>query len=406
MNWLQKRKSESQLKKAVQDNVEVFKIIPSEFDLKEYQLVDKSLVSDALGLAPSVILGISNIASTNKISNVLENGVFRVKFKDGFTGVSKLCKNAEGNYITTYLDENKKFNQAGLVDTTDKISNPLKNMNAAATVAIVMQAVSVVVGEYYKCEINNNLVQMKYELKSIASFMNNLQLAEIISSFDYLQKILRDQSAQLLNKEQVAAALVNVHSIKQLSIKNLQLFKAQLNDLVTLFDVKDKNSDLFYSKVNDFNLYLSLYKASMRLYAYATMVEVMLSGNYTEKYLTNCVSDIDSIVNEYSDEWDEINKKAYMFFNTSAALEPSLLQKIKLFFTGKRQEFDADVANTREDICEHYHDNFCSKALTNDIKPFTTCIKNLNVMYNKELDLYYYEGNLYIKNDSLQMEVI
>lgn len=405
MNYFQKRKSENQLKKILKDNCEIVKVDSFNFDKSQFQKLDMSWVSEAFGIAPSVVLGISNAVSTNRISSVLENGVFKVKFKDGINGITRLCKNSEGNWVTAYKDANGKFNQAGLVNVSDEVANPLKAMNAATIVVMVMQVVSIVVGEYYKFEINNNLFKMNFELKNITNFMYNLQLSEIISSFDYLQKISSNYKSGALNEEQIIAALVNVHRIKQISMQNLQLFKVQVNDIVNKFDYDDTDSDIYIEKVENFNLYLSMFKASLKLYAYSNIVEIMLSENYNSSYLKSCIEDINSIVNEYKDNWDDVNRKAYRYFKSSSkSLNPKLIEKIKLFFSGDLKDKYNEISDYTNQVCDFYSNNFNIATVEKEMNVFVDCIEKFDEINNKQLELYYCDGDLYIKKDLLSME--
>lgn len=407
MNWLQKRKDEKLLKQGLSESVNVLKLQPDSFNVQKYQKLEfsnLSIASDIASIAPTVMLSIANTVAANSISKVLQGGVYQLVLKEGCNNVLKWCKNSEGYLITSYLDTDKKFNQAGLKDVGQEIANPLKVAQAAQVVAVAMQVVSVVVGEYYRCEINTKLVRMYYELHNITSFMNNLQLSEILSAFDYLTKVSRDFSGMLLNHNQIVAALTNVHRIKQLAVQNLNLFKMQLNDLVDQFDVTDKDTEAFVSKVNNFNWYLSLYKASIKLYAFSTTVEIMLSGNYSKTYLDNCIADVSSFVKTYSQEWDKINSNAYLFFNSTYALKPNIIEKIIKFITGKLGEYQEEVCRTQEDICNHYKDNFDSKVIESETKPFIKYIKDLNTIYNEELTLYYCNGDLYIEKDFLETE--
>ncbi|MDE6598940.1 MAG: hypothetical protein K2K34_02545 [Oscillospiraceae bacterium] len=407
MNWLQKRKDEKLLKQGLSESVNVLKLQPDSFNVQKYQKLEfsnLSIASDIASIAPTVMLSIANTVAANSISKVLQGGVYQLVLKDGCNNVLKWCKNSEGYLITSYLDTDKKFNQAGLKDVGQEIVNPLKVAQAAQVVAIAMQVVSVVVGEYYRCEINTKLVRMYYELHNITSYMNNLQLSEILSAFDYLTKVSRDFSGMLLNHDQIVAALTNVHRIKQLAVQNLNLFKMQLNDLVDQFDATDKDTEAFVSKVNNFNLYLSLYKASIKLYAFSTAVEIMLSGNYSKTYLDNCAADVNSFVKTYSEEWDKINTNAYLFFNSTYALKPNIIERIIKFFTGKLGEYQEEVKQTQEDICNHYKDNFDSKVIESEAKPFIKYIKDLNTIYNEELTVYYCNGDLYIEKDFLETE--
>lgn len=404
MGWLQQRKNENLIKNSLKDSVAVTKLQQNTFNVNNYQKIDfKDFGSNAMSAVPNIMAAVTNISLNNGVNAALDSGAYRIVFKDGAAEtVNNLCRNSEGNLITSYRDVNGHFNQAGLVpiDKTE-VASLLKAQQATLIFATAMHVAAMVVGEYYKSEINTKLLSMQNSLHRIENFLYDVQLTEILSAFDYLAKVQRDFSGMLLNNEQTIATLYNVNQIKLKSLQNIRLFKKQLKDLLDQFDVSQKDAEQFALKVNNFNLFLALYKASIRLYSFATVIEVNLSGNYSEMYLKNCTNDINDIVKEYSNEWDDINKQAYSFFKNTKALKPNVWEKIAMFFTGKSKD---DISNYQEEICNNYEKQFNTHEIEAEAKPFVSYIDNLNSIHNKELDLYYYNGDVYIDKKYLEAE--
>lgn len=183
---------------------------------------------------------------------------------------------------------------------------------------------SVLVGEYYMKQIDSRLDIIEKSISDISSFLENAKRAKLESFLDSLEHIEKNLKYILCNANQRQAALSELNVIKRQSKENMIFYRRQIIDLFSKQNVTD-SLDTAKENLKEFYNYVASYWYSLYLFAYASSLEPIVSGDNNENYLDIVESDIVDLSNNFSAEYEKWKSDENSYLKSLKKLEKNLL---------------------------------------------------------------------------------
>ena len=161
--------------------------------------------------------------------------------------------------------------------------------------------------------------------KNIMSFLEIEKEAEIEADVEILSKMITTYKHNWNNEHFVASNHKMVIDIQRTARKNMLSYKKKVAELVD-----SKNLIVAQTKVkstlNDLQKKFKYYRLSLYTFSMASLVEVMLSGNFKEEYITDVKIEIEKFSLEYRELFAECSM--YLEKMTSASVETNVIKGI------------------------------------------------------------------------------
>ncbi len=230
----------------------------------------------------------------------------------GIGDVLKVAKN--GNFWGAFktADGASKFAQlqaaAPLSATTTTV--------AAINPAIMMMAVAL-----FSIEKElGNIAEME---KQILSFLEVEKESEIEADVETLMNIVKKYKLNWDNEHFVASNHKLALDIQRTARKNMNAYQKKVNEVI-----KAKQFIVAQNKVNstlvDLEKKFKYYRLSLYTFSLASLMEIMLSGNFKEEYITGIKDDIREMSQAYRDLFEECSIRLEKMGNS--ALETNMVK--------------------------------------------------------------------------------
>lgn len=227
-----------------------------------------------------------------------------------------LKKANNGNFWGAFktADGASKFAQlqaAGPVSTTNTAVMPIDP-------ATMMMAVALFA-------IEQQLKGIEEMQKQILSFLEIEKESEIEADVEILSKIITSYKNNWNNKHFVASNHKMVLDIQRTARKNMLSYKKKVAELLD-----SKKLIVAQSKVkatlNDLQKKFKYYRLSVYTFSMASLIEIMLSGNFKEEYISDVKTEIKKFSLEYRDLFTECSM--YLEKMTSVSVEANVMKGI------------------------------------------------------------------------------
>ena len=232
----------------------------------------------------------------------------------GVGDVLKVAKN--GNFWGAFktADGASKFAQlqaAGPLSATNTAVMPIDP-------ATMMMAVALFA-------IEQQLKGIEEMQKQILSFLEIEKESEIEADVEILSKIITTYKNNWNNEHFVASNHKMVLDIQRTARKNMLSYKkkvAELLDSKKLIVAQSKVK----STLNDLQKKFKYYRLSLYTFSMASLIEIMLSGNFKEEYISDIKAEIKKFSLEYRDLFTECSM--YLEKMTSVSVEANVMKGI------------------------------------------------------------------------------
>ena len=172
---------------------------------------------------------------------------------------------------------------------------------AAINPATLMMAVALF-------SIEKELKQISETGKQILQFLEVEKEAEIEADVETLMNIISKYKLNWDNKHFVSSNHKLVLDIQRTARKNMNSYQKKVNEVL-----KSKQFIVAQNKVNstlaDLEKKFQYYRLSLYTFSLASMMEIMLSGNFKEEYVTGIKEDIKLMSDTYKGLFDECSFK-------------------------------------------------------------------------------------------------
>ena len=183
-----------------------------------------------------------------------------------------------------------KFAEVGpLSATTESVAafNPVTMMMAAALYSI-----------------EKDLAEISETQKKILSFLEVENESQIEADVESLMKMVTNLKHNWDNKLYVSGSHNQVMSIQNRARKNMIAYQKKVSEIVS-----SKQFIVAQNKVNsvltDLEKKFKYYRLSMYIFSLASLMEIMLSGNYKEEYITSVKDEIVSMSMTYREQFEK-----------------------------------------------------------------------------------------------------
>ena len=103
---------------------------------------------------------------------------------------------------------------------------------------------SIVTGQYYMSQINNNLQKMEKEISDIKQYLKDDKKSRLLSREEFLRTTQDSLNYILENDMQKLSTITSIQKIKIDSLADINFYKMQINNLEDLSAEKDKIEEI------------------------------------------------------------------------------------------------------------------------------------------------------------------
>lgn len=261
-------------------------------------LVDAS--SDEIPREKSLIMPMSELAllgagfselitSINKMNQIkgFKGQVFYKLANEEVGDVLKIAKN--GNFWGAFKTASgkSKFAQLKKVGTDELVDFPGGGFNPS----IMMMAVAI---HSIEKELKN-IAEME---KQIITFLENEKMSEIEADVKTLGNIIEKYKYNWNNERFIASNHKMVADIQKQELQNISFYQKEIKKLM-----KEKKMLIADNKLNNYLMDMKkkfkYYRLCVYSYALASLLEIMLSGNFTEENINIAIKNIQNNSEEY-----------------------------------------------------------------------------------------------------------
>ena len=217
-----------------------------EANKEEYIKIDKSIVAkvDAvMQQLPQIVL-----------NKAYSGDVYRVIYDKG---VGVLQKSAQhpgmllGNVVSP--DANNKIREVALLSELSMGPQVFSG---------VFSAMSMITGQYYMTQINNNLSQIEEGVAAIQKFLEDDKKSQLESEEEFLKQVQQMLPFIFGNESQKQSTITSIQKIKIDSLASINFYKKQINDLKDI-DVKKDKAEEVISNIQRISFLISEYWYSL-----------------------------------------------------------------------------------------------------------------------------------------------
>lgn len=279
----------------------------------------------------------------------------------------------------------------------------------------VFSIMSIVTGQYYMSQINNNLQKMEKEISDIKQYLKDDKKSKLLSREEFLRTTQDSLNYILENDMQKLSTITSIQKIKIDSLADINFYKMQINNLKDLSAEKDKIEEILMNIYEKCEL-ISEYWYSLYLYCFAIYLEALVSQNYNQDYLKILKEDISEKCKTYKDEHSEWKKGLSDYIYSAKAFEINdffkIVEKVtstNLFnilplikMTGEVSKFigmiDRIIKEGKRDKISKLKDKLLNTGENiKEIESRKEDISYLEILYNSRIELVKSKEGIYIK---------
>lgn len=278
-------------------------LVKSMIDVRYEPFVNKQEIKDYKVINASDIIGLG--AGFQMLMPMMDSlkqseGLYKVIMPEG----AHLAKDANGLYLGSMFDEGNHLLGQARWQPVDGIQAVTPQMISAGVMCVMIIAVE------------KELNEIKDMQKQILSYMEEKDIAELVTNTSNLQDIQKDYKYNISNEKFITVSLNQVQNIKHHSKKMMEFYKQRILKLL-------QSNDLFHISPNAKAL---VDKVSKELrneciaffnYAYSLYLQVMLLGNFDKSYIENIIEDLNRSKKDYDALYNQINQQIEKYTKNS-----------------------------------------------------------------------------------------
>ena len=287
-------------------------------------LEDKKALSVPIAELSTLGAGVASLIpalnTVTQTTTIAVDGLYRVA-NAGVGDVLKAAKN--GNFwgaIKTADGASKmaQFQAAGPITATTKTVPSIKVVVSAFNPATMMMAVALF-------SIEQEIGKIEEMQKQILSFLEIEKESEIEADVETLMGIVRNYKLNWDNEHFVGGNYKLVLDIQRTARKNMNAYQKKVAEVLGKKQLIVAQSSVDQT-VRNFEKKFKYYRLSLYIFSLASLMEIMLSGNFKEEYITGIK---DEIV-EMSDAYRSLFEKSSVYLEKlgGSAFEPNVLKSV------------------------------------------------------------------------------
>lgn len=281
----------------------------------------------------------------------------------------------------------------------------------------IFAAMSMITGQYYMTQINNNLGKIEEGVAAIQKFLEDDKKSQLESEEEFLKNVQQILPFIQSNESQKQATIASVQKIKIDSLGNINFYKKQINDLKDIDENRDKAEDVI-KNIHRISFLISEYWYSLYLYSFASCLEPVVAQNFDSDYIAFVRCDVKTKCNQYENDYSMWKDKLDDYISTAKAFgENKALGAIKaigknkvygnagVFVTQILLELFANVADTADKKTKEKKKQEAYSYLLNENSGFDIRAMEykqnemllFETLYNGKIELVKEKEDMYIK---------
>ena len=252
-------------------------------------------------------------------------------------------------------------------------------MLGQAAIYGVFSLMSIITGQFFLKQINEELKTINKKLDDILRFMYGDKKAELLSEVSFVKYACDNYVYIMEHDVQRTATIISIQEAKKVATKDIEFYLNDLHNEVKSGDsLKAINFDKFnklFDKIQKIKENLNL---SLQLYLMSSLIEIYYAQNFEESYMEYLAKDIKIYAKNYN---DQIFSHYGFLISTLNRITPTNAQKAdrdKLMATLEKEK--SSHGEIYDDICDRISD--VSKALNQQVQYYL----------DKEGNVYYVES--------------
>ena len=378
----------------------------SEFDAKEWKQLDNLNTGKNLAVFQQLPNMLKQVSDSQKYE-----GAYKVVFDKGLGQLQKSANNinlVRGN-IVEYGTNNKVLGQA----EWQHIS-PSQVMGISNIILSVYNVCSVVTNQYFLSQINTSLKSLLENINEIQNFLEADKRSLAEANTEFIMEVYSNLEYYMTSSLYTQATLTNIQSIRIKSLADVKFYHRQIKDLRSKMSDKDKKKQIQDNK-HKFKKNYYAYNYALKSYNLAILIEILMSGQSDEVWLTKLLDNIIDSTIEFAETYDLIpeyfeglrilKSKDGAWYNVfPKMLKDTGGMKIELLATFA--ELSADwilnkenkkkEVSKQENISEmqQYIDDYSNPK---DLLAIPLAIEQYSKIQNQKVEILYREEKVYIK---------
>ena len=249
----------------------------------------------------------------NMVNQYAYNGdVYRVVYDKGI-GVLQKSAQYPGDLLGNVV----------LPDANNKIKDVARLQELAMGPQIVngvFSAMSMITGQYFMTQVNNNLSQIEEEITLVRQYLEDDKRSKLQSAEEFLKMTQRSLQFILENEGQKQSTITSIQKIRMDSLASINFYKMQINDLRNISEKKDTAEEIIQN-VQKICFMISEYWYSLYLYCFAVYLEPVVGQNFNSEYLKMLSEDMTDKCNYYKKDYEVWKNKLNEYIKRAKAFE-------------------------------------------------------------------------------------
>ncbi len=200
------------------------------------------------------------------------SGAYILKMPEGISGACHLMQYKNGLLGTSLQGVDGKIVGHG----------GLQELSAQAVILGAFNVMSIVSGQYFLSQINNELKTMNQNIDKILEFLYGDKKAELISEVSFVKSAYLNYSSVMEHEQQRFATLVSLQEAKKVAMKDIEFYMSDLDSNVNT----KSGSDIVALTDKTFQIKDCL-ELSIQLYSMSSLLEIYYAQNYDLDYISN-----------------------------------------------------------------------------------------------------------------------
>lgn len=309
------------------------------------KIADKNTISmpfcELSLLGTSVASMLPTFNTITQTLNLPTNGLYRIANAQ-IGDTLKIAKNGNWWGALKTADGGSRFAQLQSVE----------ELTASNTVSAINPAMMMMAIMLYSVE--KEMKTIAETSKQILSFLETEKESEIEGDLEYLLDIIQKYKSNWDNEHFVAGNHKMVLDLQRTARKNVIFYQKQLDEMMD-----SKNllvaQNLIKTTLNKYKKTFRYYRLSLYIFSLASLLEIMLSGNFKESY----VEEIKHSIEEYSKEYRQLFSKCSIYLEKlgNTSVESNVVKGM-----GKASKFMGNMLGNLPVIKDGQVDEFLQNA--------------------------------------------
>lgn len=243
--------------------------------------------------------------------------------------------NAEGLYtlanagVGDVLKATKNGNFWGALKTAEGTSK-LAKLNSVGsisgtTVTVAAANPAVILAAVALFSIEQEIAKIENMQKQIISFLEIEKESEVEADVEYLVGIIKKYKDNWDNKQFITGNHTQVLIIQNRARKNIIGFQKKIAEIIEKKKIIVAQNNV-KKEFSDLEKKFKYYRLSLYIFSLSTLLEIMLSGNFKESYITSIKNEIQEMTKKYRHQFEK--SSYYLEKLGSYAIESNVLKGV------------------------------------------------------------------------------